>query len=56
MSTWPHGRSADGGIDEIPIPADGRLWLCGKHVVGPDPQAAMDRVGADSIICFNPRR
>lgn len=56
MSTWPHGRSADGGIDEIPLGGiAGRLWLCGKHVVGPDPDAAMARVGATGVICFNER-
>lgn len=32
----------------------GRLWLCGKHVVGPDPEAALARVGADTIVCLNP--
>lgn len=47
-------RSLDGGIDEIPLPrAGGRLWLCGKHVVGPDPEAAMARVGATTIVCLN---
>ncbi len=48
------GRSADGGIDEIPLPAPlpGRLWLCGKHVVGPDPDGARARVGADTIVCL----
>jgi len=47
-------RSIDGGIDEIPLvgPA-GRLWLCGKHVVGPDPDAALARVGAATIVCLN---
>lgn len=55
MSSWPRGRSADGGIDEIPLPGPGRLWLCGKHAVGPDPEAAMARVGADTLVCFNER-
>jgi ADP-ribosyl-[dinitrogen reductase] hydrolase len=51
---WPGGRSADGGIDEVPLPVGpGRLWLCGKHVVGPDPDAAMQRVGATSVVCLN---
>ena len=27
----------------------GRLWLCGKHVVGPDPEALLGRLGADTI-------
>ncbi|MEL7158300.1 MAG: hypothetical protein AAFN30_17110 [Actinomycetota bacterium] len=55
MSSWPRGRSADGGIDEIPLPSGGRLWLCGKHVVGPDPEAALTRVGADAVLCLNER-
>jgi protein-tyrosine phosphatase len=51
-------RSFDGGIDEIPLPAgvEGRLFLCGKHVVGPDPEAALARVGGTSIVCLNERR
>ena len=48
------GRSIDGGIDEIPLPVPaGRLWLCGKHVVGPGPEAVLDRVGATTIVCLN---
>ena len=51
---WPRGRSADGGLDQVPLPAtSGALWLCGKRVVGPDPQAALDRAGADTIVSFN---
>jgi len=66
--SWPRGRARDGGIDEIPLPvgsaggagggtelAAGRLWLCGKHVVGPDPEAALARVGATTIVCLNER-
>jgi protein-tyrosine phosphatase len=52
-------RSVDGGIDEIPLSdlhgVSGRMWLCGKHVVGPDPEAALDRVGATTIVCLNLR-
>ena len=50
-------RSLDGGIDEIPLPgnATGRLWLCGKHLVGPDPESALTRVGATTIVCLNQR-
>lgn len=52
--TWPPERSRDGGIDEIPLPGGpGRLWLCGKHVVGPDPEGALARVGATTIVCLN---
>lgn len=50
---WPRGRARDGGIDEIPLPTvSGRLWLCGHRVVGPDPEAALDRVGARSVLCL----
>lgn len=52
--TWPHGRSRDGGIDEIPLDdVAGRLFLCGKHAVGPDPVAALERAGASTIVCLN---
>ena len=53
--TWrPTARSMDGGIDEIPLPGvPGRLWLCGKHVVGPDAEAALARAGADTVVCLN---
>jgi len=45
----------DGGIHEIPLPptVSGRLWLCGKHIIGPDPEALMQRVGADAVVCLN---
>ena len=59
MEGWPRGRARDGGIDEIPLPAgvtDGRLWLCGKHAVGPDPDAALAQVGADTIVCLTELR
>jgi protein-tyrosine phosphatase len=45
----------DGGIHEIPLPpvARGRMWLCGKHAIGPDPEGLMARVGADGVVCLN---
>jgi protein-tyrosine phosphatase len=45
----------DGGIHEIPLPspAAGRLWLCGKHAIGPDPERLMASVGADAVVCLN---
>ncbi len=50
---WPSGRSRDGGVDEIPLPAGvGRLGLCGKHVVGPDPERALRATGADVVVCL----
>ena len=52
---WPSDRSLDGGLDEIPTPGQpGALWLCGKHLVGRDPQAALERVGEPGVIvCLN---
>lgn len=50
---WPAGRARHGGVDEIPLPeVPGRLWLCGKHFVGPDPEAALATCGADRIVCL----
>lgn len=53
-------RHRHGGIDEIPLPAGakgrlriGRVWLCGKHFVGPDPDAALEQTGAAAIVCLN---
>ena len=54
MSLWHSERSRDGGVDEIALPeGPGRLWLCGKHVVGPDPEALLDRLGATVIVALN---
>lgn len=50
--TWTH----DGGIHEIPVDGvPGRLWLCGKHVVGPDVEALLARTGADTVVCLTER-
>ena len=39
-------RWRDGGLDRVPVPGvAGELWLCGKHVVGADPDAALERIG-----------
>lgn len=53
MSSRP--LNIDGGIHEIPLPTTvrGQLWLCGKHAIGPDPEALMQRVGADAVVCLN---
>lgn len=29
--------------------------MCGKHVVGPDPERALARAGADTIVCLTER-
>lgn len=53
---WPRGRNADGGLDRVPLPSTtGALWLCGKRVVGPDPEAALVRAEAQTIVSFNER-
>ena len=53
MTQWPSGRARHGGIDELTLPdGSGRLWLCGKHAVGPDHQTAMAEVGADLVVCL----
>ena len=47
-------RSRHGGVDEIPLPVGpGRLWLCGKHYVGPDPDSAMAAIGATTVVCLS---
>lgn len=52
--SWPSDRSRDGGVDEIPLEGvAGRLFLCGKHAVGPDPDALLERVGGDAVVCLN---
>jgi protein-tyrosine phosphatase len=53
---WPRGRARDGGIDEIPLPdVAGRLWLCGKHAIGPDVDATLVAVGASTVVCLTER-
>jgi protein-tyrosine phosphatase len=58
MSTWPgewpRERSRHGGFDQIPLPAGvaGRLWLCGKRFIAPDPEAALDLAGATAAVCL----
>src|SRR3954470_4001166 len=53
MSAWPPERSRHGGVDRIPLPrAAGQLWLCGKHFVAPDAEAALARVGAKTVVCL----
>jgi len=48
---WRTERQRNGGVDEIPLVGlAGRLWLCGKHFVGPDPEAALAQVGATTLV------
>src|SRR5205085_10990371 len=56
MTGWLSERSRNGGVDEVPLPiGPGRLFLCGKHFIGPDVEAAMARVGATTVVCLNER-
>ena len=44
---------AVGSIHHIPIAeVSGLLYLCGLDVVGPDPAAALDHVGANTVVCL----
>jgi protein-tyrosine phosphatase len=54
--SWLGPRSVDGGVDRIPLPrGPGTLWLCGKHAVGADPEGALQRVAASTMVCLNER-
>ncbi|HJR25826.1 MAG TPA: hypothetical protein VJ804_10145 [Acidimicrobiales bacterium] len=56
MALWRDERARNGGLDEIPLPVGpGRLWLCGKHLVGPDVEAVLERTGATAVVCLNER-
>jgi protein-tyrosine phosphatase len=56
VTDWPPERSRHGGADEIPLPRErGGLWLCGKHFVGPDVEAALRATGATHVVCLNER-
>lgn len=41
-------------MDQVPVDGvAGSLWLCGKHLIGPDHEAAMERVDAGRVFCLN---
>jgi protein-tyrosine phosphatase len=53
LTDWRQERSRNGGADEIPLPVDtGGLWLCGKHFIGPDPEEALTKTGATTVVCL----
>jgi hypothetical protein len=44
-------------VDEIPLPeGPGRLWLCGKLFVAPDPVGALSACAADVVVCLCERQ
>lgn len=50
---WLGARGRDGGIDLVPLPGvPGRLSLCGKHAIGPDPERALRRCDATTVVCL----
>jgi predicted protein tyrosine phosphatase len=55
--SWLDERGRNGGLDEVALPdgVPGRLWLCGKHFIGPDPDEAVARTAADVVVCLNER-
>ena len=53
MSTTPFNTT--GGIHEIPVAdlgATGRLFLCGKHHIGPDAEAVRTACGDAHVVCL----
>lgn len=53
-SSWRTGRSVDGGVDRVPVPAtSGALWVCGKHHIAPDVEKVMERLSIDTVVCLN---
>jgi protein-tyrosine phosphatase len=47
------GESTQGGIHQVPLPdTPGAMWLCGKHVIAPDPEAVLSSVGATTVVCL----
>ena len=54
VTDWRRERSLNGGADRIPLPsATGGLWLCGKHFIGPDPEIALRKTGATTVVCLS---
>lgn len=53
MKPVANGFNTDGGIHEIPLDATvGRLWLCGKHHIGPDVEAVRSRHAIHTVVCL----
>lgn len=54
MTDWRAERSRNGGADRVPLPGEvGGLWLCGKHFIGPDPEVALAKTGATTVVCLS---
>jgi len=45
--------NVDGGIHEIPLPiSTARMWLCGKHFIGPRPDEVRAERNNATIVCL----
>jgi protein-tyrosine phosphatase len=45
--------NTDGGIHEIPLPSgEGRLWLCGKHFIGPKVEDVLASCDNAMAVCL----
>jgi len=45
--------NTDGGIHEIPLGGTvGKLWLCGKHYIGPDVHAVREEFNIHTVVCL----
>lgn len=43
----------DGGIHEVPITGvTGRLWVCGKHRIAPNPEEVLSTTSATHVVCL----
>ena len=48
-----HNFNTDGGIHEIPLEGTvGKLYLCGKHYIGPDVEAVRNDLGVHYVVCL----
>jgi hypothetical protein len=51
-ATWRSSeRSRNGGVDRVPVEGvPGELWLCGKHLIGPDVERGATVDGAVALV------
>ena len=48
-----HNFNTDGGIHEIPLDGTvGKLFLCGKHFIGPDVEAVRQDLDIHFVVCL----
>lgn len=53
-SAWPGSRRLNGGVDRLTLPeGPGAFWLCGKRLIGPDPDGTLERLSVDTVVCLN---